>query len=60
MDAQALRTERETLSEVRSVLGGVIFAAFIAGKVTGVLATWSWWWLLLPIVPVLAKIVGWA
>jgi hypothetical protein len=28
------------------------FSAFIAGKlVGGYIATWSWWWLLMPLVP---------
>ena len=31
---------------------------FIMGKVTAVLAAWSWWWLLLPQVPTLAWLIG--
>jgi fatty acid desaturase len=38
--------------------GGLFFALFIAIKLAGTsLAAWSWWWLLLPIVPVLALLV---
>lgn len=37
-------------------LGGWILAAFVALKfVSGYVATWSWWWLLFPTVPVLAE-----
>lgn len=46
------------MKEFRSLLGGLVFAGFIAGKVTGVLIAWSWWWLLLPIVPVIAWGLG--
>ena len=41
----------------------VIFASltiFVAGKVAGVLAAWSWWWLLMPAVPTFAYFLGWA
>ncbi len=35
-------------------LGGLWLIAFIVLKLGGTsLAAWSWWWLLLPIVPVL-------
>lgn len=38
--------------------GGLFLAAFIAIKVVGTsLAAWSWWWLLLPIVPLLGILV---
>lgn len=36
---------------MRDLLGGFIFGLFIMLKVAGALATWSWWWLLMPIVP---------
>lgn len=48
------------MKEFQQILCGVVFAIFIAGKVTGPLAAWSWWWLLLPLVPVVAKFAGWA
>ena len=35
-----------------SFLAGIVFWGFVAVKVWGVsFAAWSWWWLLLPIVP---------
>lgn len=48
------------MSEFRTFLGGVMFVVFVAGKVTGAFAAWSWWWALLPVVPVVAKVLGWA
>lgn len=39
-------------------VGTVTFVAFIAGKVTGVLAAWSWWWLLMTAVPTFAWLIG--
>lgn len=36
---------------MRELLGAVVFGLFVMLKVTGVFATWSWWWLLMPIVP---------
>jgi fatty acid desaturase len=39
-------------------VGGLVFAFFIAVKLAGTsLAAWSWWWLLFPLVPVLALLV---
>jgi hypothetical protein len=38
----------------------VSFTLFIAGKVTGVMATWSWWWWIMPAVPVFSHFLGWA
>ena len=35
------------------------YIVFIAGKVTGVLAAWSWWWMLFPFVPTMARGLGW-
>lgn len=43
-------------------LWGIWIAMFVMLKVTGVQAAWSWWWLLMPIVPSLAWVfekVGW-
>jgi len=38
-----------------SPFAGIWFVAFILIKLAGTgLAAWSWWWILLPIVPVLA------
>ena len=53
------------MSESRSSGGGlgsflstVVWGGFIAIKLAGTsLAGWSWWWLLLPIVPVLSLVV---
>lgn len=40
------------------LLHGIVFATFIAGKlVGGYIATWSWWWLLMPLVPVIGTIL---
>jgi hypothetical protein len=38
---------------------GVMNALFIAGKLTvgSYLATWSWWWLLMPAVPVFGTLI---
>lgn len=37
----------------------LIIAAFVAIKLAGtVLAAWSWWWLLMPEVPLLADALG--
>lgn len=33
------------------------FPLFIAMKIVGPCAAWSWWWLLMPIVPVLGEII---
>ncbi len=47
---------------MRSWLSGLVFALFVMLKVTGTLAAWSWWWLLLPLVPDLAWVcerAGW-
>lgn len=47
---------------MRSWLGGIVFAIFIMLKLTGPLVAWSWWWLLMPIVPTLAFLfenAGW-
>jgi hypothetical protein len=36
----------------------IIFSTFVAVKVGGVsLAAWSWWWILLPMVPVIGIFV---
>lgn len=46
---------------MQSVLQGlwaVAFWAFIAIKVAGTsFAAWSWWWLLLPVVPLMSLVV---
>lgn len=35
-----------------SIVGGIIFWSFIIVKAWGtVFAAWSWWWVLLPLVP---------
>lgn len=46
------------MKELRQFIGSLFFLGFIAGKVAGPLAAWSWWWLLLSPVPVIAWIVG--
>jgi hypothetical protein len=49
----------ESSYSVGQFLYGVVFAAFIAIKVAGAaLAAWSWWWLLFPLVPVMALVLG--
>jgi len=45
-------------SEIRWPLHGLVIAVFIVGKlVSGYMATWSWWWLLMPLVPVIGTII---
>lgn len=45
-------------------IGWISFWAFVLIKVAGTsLAAWSWWWVLLPLIPVLAFVfdkLGWA
>ncbi len=44
--------------KVLEILGGLCFWGFIAVKLAGTsLAAWSWWWLLMPIVPIFGLIV---
>lgn len=39
-------------------LGALFFWGFIVTKVIGhTFALWSWWWILLPVVPVLGEVV---
>ena len=46
------------MSEFQSWVSGIVFAGFIAGKIAGTyIAMWSWWWLLMPLVPVIAAVV---
>ncbi len=48
----------ENVNRPAGILHALIFGFFIAVKVGGTsLAAWSWWWLLLPIVPVLSLLV---
>lgn len=37
--------------------GGFLFPLFAAGKLVGVFALWSWWWVLAPIIPVFGEIL---
>lgn len=46
------------MKHLTQFIGSIIFLSFIAGKVTGVLVAWSWWWLLLSTVPVIAWMLG--
>ncbi len=39
---------------MRDTVLGICFGVFVAMKVVG--CAWSWWWLLMPIVPVLAEL----
>lgn len=41
-----------------NLIASLMFAAFIALKITGVAAAWSWWWVLFPTVPVIAAAIG--
>lgn len=44
--------------EVTVSFGGLWFVLFIAIKLAGTsLAAWSWWWIFLPIIPILALVV---
>lgn len=41
-----------------AVYNGFCLVAFVAIKIGGAaLASWSWWWLLLPAVPVTARLL---
>lgn len=43
---------------MRDTLGGLVFVTFIAGKLTlAAFVAWSWWWLLLPIVPIIGVVM---
>jgi predicted ABC-type sugar transport system permease subunit len=49
---------RSNNSGIGSIFGALVFGGFIAVKLAGTsLAAWSWFWLLLPIVPVLSLVV---
>lgn len=39
---------------------GIVLPLFIACKFAGPCAAWSWWWLFLPMIPILTEIVKWA
>lgn len=44
---------------ILQVLGVLCFWGFIAVKLAGTsLATWSWWWMLMPIVPIFGLLVA--
>ena len=44
--------------KILQLLAALCFWSFIAIKVAGSsLALWSWWWILVPVVPVLGLIV---
>lgn len=46
------------MKHIANFIGWLWFALFIAIKLAGSsLATWSWWWLLMPIVPILGLVV---
>lgn len=45
------------MTAITSLFWGLVFWGFVAVKLVGVsFATWSWWWLLVPIVPWLGLI----
>ncbi len=46
------------MKHLREVAGTIVFVVFVCGKVTSILAAWSWWWMLFPLVPVLAWVLG--
>lgn len=51
------------MSETKTVyhrsFAGLWLVSFLVMKLGGtLLAAWSWWWILFPIVPVLAAILG--
>ena len=40
------------MKHVVGVLGGLVFWGFVAVKLWGVsFAAWSWWWVLMPLIP---------
>lgn len=46
------------MKHVITIIGTLGFWAFIAIKVAGTsLASWSWWWLLMPVIPVIGLFV---
>lgn len=57
-----MASKSESHNHVSYGLGALWLALFIMLKVTETLADWSWWWLLMPIVPDLFWVftkVGW-
>ena len=42
---------------LRSLWIVLMFWGYIAGKLIGAFADWSWWWVLLPIVPWLGTLI---
>jgi hypothetical protein len=44
-------------SYTSSILSSWFFTLFIAAKLAGPCAAWSWWWVFMPVVPVLAEII---
>ena len=43
---------------VKIGIGPIILGSFLAIKLAGTsLASWSWWWVLMPIVPLLGLVV---
>lgn len=46
------------MSHIITFIWGLVFWSFITIKIAGTsLAAWSWWWVLLPIVPMLSLVV---
>lgn len=46
------------MSKLIALLQGIVFWTFFAIKAWGVtFAAWSWWWLLLPIMPFIGEAV---
>lgn len=41
----------------KATIGGWFVLFFVAAKLAGPCAAWSWWWLFMPGVPVLAEII---
>jgi hypothetical protein len=38
-------------------LGGTFFVLYLALKLVGFFGTWSWWWVLLPVVPFVGELM---
>ncbi len=46
------------MKDIANLAYALLFAFFIAVKIAGTtFALWSWWWLLMPLVPVLSLLV---
>lgn len=51
--------QENTVKTLWSIFGTLVFWGYVAAKLaTTVFVAWSWWWVLLPIVPWLALLIA--